>query len=103
MPSQQTMTAWMLALQAQTVQAPGMSRPLIQAALAAPLELPTEHATIILEGLAGIASNAGKLLQAHKAFRTCVAFSRLSVSDRSVAHEFGHRDTHADYYVCFWS
>lgn len=74
MPSQQTMTAWMLALKVQTLQAPGTSGPLIQAALAASLELPTEHATIMLEGLGGIASHAGKLFQAHKALRTCVAF-----------------------------
>lgn len=57
------MTAWMLALKAQTVQAPSMSGPLIQAALAASLELPTEHATVMLEGLAGIASHTGKLLR----------------------------------------
>ena len=56
------MTAWVLALRAHALQAPGMCSPLIQAALAASVELPTEHATAVLEGLAGIASKAGKLL-----------------------------------------
>lgn len=62
MPSQHTVTAWMLSLQGQALQAPGTCAPLLQAALAASLELPTEHATIVLEGLADIAGKAGKLL-----------------------------------------
>ena len=60
--SQQTMTAWVSALQAHALLAPGTCGPLIQAALAASLELPTEHSAVVLEGLAGIASKAGKLL-----------------------------------------
>lgn len=62
MLSQQTMIAWVSALQAHALQAPGTCSPLIQAALAASLELPTEHSIVVLEGLADVASKAGKLL-----------------------------------------
>ena len=61
-PSQQTMTAWVWAVQDQAFQAPGTCGPLMEAALAASVELPTEHATIVLEGLAGFTSKAGMLL-----------------------------------------
>ena len=61
-PSQQTMTAWVSALQAHALQAPGTCGPLIEAALDASLELHTAHAAVVLEGLAGIASKAGELL-----------------------------------------
>ena len=57
------MAAWVLALQTHTLEAPGICSTLIHAALAASLKLPTDHATVVVEGMAVIASKAGKLLQ----------------------------------------
>lgn len=59
------MTAWLSALQQQALRAPTTCTPLLQEALAGSLTLPAEHATILLDGLADLASKAGKLLASH--------------------------------------